>query len=62
MRKNRTAEFHKGMDYACVMLQEQSTDTALVRLYGTGQEVQYYGDLIARAINSAAHDEDCKPK
>lgn len=54
MKRNRTARFHMGTDYACVMLEGQGTDTALVRLHGTSEEVEFYGRLIASAINFIA--------
>ena len=54
MKRNRTAHFHMGADYACVMLEDQTTETALVRLYGTSEEVEYYGRIIESAINDRA--------
>lgn len=52
MRKATQAEFHLGADYACVMLPHQNTETALARLYGTSEEVEYYGTLFTKAIPS----------
>lgn len=53
MKQNRTAYFHMGVDYARVMLEGQTTDTALVHLYGTSEEIEHYGKLIEKAINDA---------
>ena len=54
MRRDRKAEFHMGIDYAVVMLEGQTTDKALINLYGTSEEVKFYGNLIADAINKRA--------
>lgn len=40
-------KFHKGMDYAVVMLPLQSTEDALCRLYGEDREVTKFGNLFA---------------
>ena len=40
-------QFHKGIDYAVVMLPKQNTETALARLYGRDKEVTKYGNLFA---------------
>lgn len=53
MKQNRTAYFHTGDDYSCVMLEGQTTSNPLVRLYGTLEEIKFYGALIEKAINDA---------
>jgi hypothetical protein len=53
MNRNRTAHFHMGDDYACVMLEGQTTESALVILTGSSEEKQYYGSLIETAINDS---------
>lgn len=42
-------EFHLGVDYACVMGRNQTTETALARLYGQSKHVEANGHLIAAA-------------
>lgn len=39
--------FHKGMDYAVVMLPNQTTDDPLARLYGPDRRVTKFGQQFA---------------
>jgi hypothetical protein len=61
MRKTRKAVFHMGIDYACVILDGQTTDAATVRLYGTSEEVEFYGKLVESAINVEASAQKLRP-
>lgn len=46
-KKRPAIEFHKGIDYACLMLPHQTTDAPIARLYGTDREVTKYGQMFA---------------
>lgn len=54
-RKERKARFHNGADYAVVMLGDETTENASIYLYGSSEEVIYYGHLIECAINDPAN-------
>lgn len=41
--------FHKGIDYAVLMLPDQTTDNPLASLYGEDRTVTKYGNLFAAA-------------
>lgn len=53
-KRNRKAAFHLGVDYAVVMLGDENTENATIRLYGTSEEVEFYGKIIEHAINEHA--------
>lgn len=42
-------EFHKGVDYACLLLPGQTTDKPLAHIYGVDRDVTRYGNLFAAA-------------
>lgn len=49
MARYRELSFHKGIDYAAVMLPDQTTEAPLARLYGEDRFVEKYGRLFAAA-------------
>jgi hypothetical protein len=56
MRITPKIEFHKGEDYAVLMLPRQTSDAPLAALYGDDRTVTKYGNLFSGAedlLNSA---------
>lgn len=58
MVKKQKARFYKDMNNAMVLIGKQiERGSASLNLYGTDEQVEYYGNLIVKAINEDAEKE-----
>lgn len=58
MVKKQKARFYKDMNNAMVLIGKQiERGSASINLYGTDEQVEYYGNLIVKAINEDAEKE-----
>lgn len=46
-------EFHEGEDYACILRSDDTTDAPLARLFGSDDEIDWFGKLFREAPGMA---------